>query len=413
MFGDQLRISGVVRLLGLLLATGSGLTGAPAEPGEVLKFQFSSDKALPGFTRIWQTNFFTTTTGFSFDLGTGLTNNAPFSFSVAVPDGNYRVTVTLGDASAASTNTVKAESRRLMVEQVVTAPGEFGTRSFSVNVRTPRLGPERAVKLKPREQGVLHWDDKLTLEFNGSQPRVRTIEISPVTNATTAFLARDSTVTDQPAEPWNSWGQMLTRFFTADVAVANHAESGESLKNSLASRRIEKILATIKPGDYLFVQFGHNDMKGRATNAVATFRMNLKKLVADTRAQGAIPVLVTSMERKAGVTQDTLTDYPRTMREGAQEDGVALIDLHAMSKKLYAALGADIDKAFQDGTHHNAYGSYELARCVIQGIRELKLPLAKFVADDVAAYDPAKPDPISQFIIPSGPNRSLKKPDGN
>jgi len=206
---------------------------------------------------------------------------------------------------------------------------------------------------------------------------------------------------------------MITRFFKPDIAVANHAESGESLKNSLASRRIAKIFSTIQPGDYLFVQFGHNDMKDRTTNAVAVFRTNLKKLIADTRAHGATPVLVTSMERKAGVTQDTLTDYPRMMRQVAQEDGVALIDLHAMSKKLYAALGAALDKAFVDGTHHNGYGSYEMARCVIQGIRDLKLPLAKFVADDVAPFDPSRPDALAQFNVPASPNRSVDRPDGH
>ena len=378
-----------------------------------LNFQFSPGEASPGFTRVWSTNVFSVATGFGFDFGTDNKTASPFFFSVAVPEGNYRVNVLLGDPTSPATNTIKAESRRLMVEHAVTAPGEFKRCSFTVNVRTPHIAGGGEVKLKPREQGVLHWDDKLTLEFNGARPGMRTLEFMRITNAITVYLAGDSTVTDQPNEPWNSWGQMLTRFFQPDVAVANHAESGESLKNSLASRRIQKILTTIKPGDWLFVQFGHNDMKDRATNAVAVFRTNLQQLIADTRARGATPVLVTSMERKAGVTKDTLTDYPRTMREVAQADGVALIDLHAMSKKLYAALGADLDQAFQDGTHHNAYGSYEMARCVIQGIRDLKLPLAKFIADEVGEFNAAKPDPVAAFQVPASPNSSAVKPDGN
>ena len=395
------------------LAAGAGLLAWNVSGAEVWKFQFSVDEALPGFTCVRPTNVFGGQSKFGFDLGTCVSNNAPFFFSVAVPEGNYRVAVTFGDRLGAGTNTVKAESRRLMIERAVTKPGEFVTQSFTVNVRTPRLGPERAVKLKPREQGVLHWNDKLTLEFNGAQPRVRSVMIIPVINVITVFLAGDSTVTDQPNEPWNSWGQMLLRFFTPEVAVANHAESGESLKNSLASRRIEKILTTMKPGDYLFVQFGHNDMKDRATNAVAVFEANLRKLVADTRARGGTPVLVTSMERKAGVAHDTLTDYPRTMREVAHVESVALIDLHAMSKQLYAALGADLDKAFVDGTHHNAYGSYEMARCMVQGIRSLKLPLAKFIVADVAEFDPTRPDSVTEFSVPASPNRSVAKPDGD
>jgi hypothetical protein len=88
------------------------------------------------------------------------------------------------------------------------------------------------------------------------------------------------------------------------------------------------------------------------------------------------------MERKNGVTNDTLGEYPQTVRELAKEDGVAIIDLHAMSKVFYAALGPEnIDKAFQDATHHNNYGSYELAKCVVEGIRRNELDLAKYVVD--------------------------------
>jgi len=378
-----------------------------------LGFQFGGGEIELGGLRVTPTNVFSRSTDFGFDLNTDNGKSAPFFFSVAVPEGNYRVEILLGDSKSATTNTIKAESRRLMIESAVTQPGENRWVKFTVNVRTPRMADSRAVKLKPREQGVLHWDDKLTLEFSGARPGLRFLKINPIANAITVFLAGDSTVTDQPNEPWNSWGQMLPRFFTPDVAVANHAESGESLKNSLGSRRIEKILRTMNARDYLFVQFGHNDMKDRTTNAVAVFKTNLRKLVADTRARGGTPVLVTSMERKAGVTHDTLTDYPRVMREVAQADGVALIDLHAMSRRLYTALGADLDKAFVDGTHHNAYGSYEMARCVVQGIRDLKLPLAKFIAADVGEFNPAQPDALAGFNVPASPNKSLVKPDGN
>jgi len=381
--------------------------------GQPLSFQFQGGDLEPGVVQVSPTNVFNATLGFGFDFNIDNRSDAPFYFSVKVHEGNYRVDVLLGAPDTATTNTIKAESRRLMVERVVTRPGENRQVTFTVNVRTPRIVGGSAVKLKPREQGVLHWDDKLTLEFNGTRPGLRYLKITPVTNAVTVFLAGDSTVTDQPDEPWNSWGQMLPRFFTPDVVVANHAESGESLKNSLGARRIEKILTTMKPGDYLFVQFGHNDMKDRATNAVTKFRENLRQLITDTRARGGTPVLVTSMERKAGVTQDTLADYPRAMREVAHADDVALIDLHAMSKRFYAALGADLDKAFVDGTHHNAYGSYEMARCVVQGIRDLKLPLATAIAADVSGFNPAKPDPLATFNVPASPNRSLVKPDGN
>ena len=77
----------------------------------------------------------------------------------------------------------------------------------------------------------------------------------------TIFLLGDSTVCDQPLEPYASWGQMLTRFFGLGVAIANHAESGESLRSSLGAKRLDKILSLIKPGDYLLIQYAHNDEK--------------------------------------------------------------------------------------------------------------------------------------------------------
>lgn len=405
---------------------------------------------------------FTVERGFGFDLGStaGLGNGCvtgarPFFFSVAAPEGNHEVRITFGDAKSATTNTVKAEMRRLMLERIVTRSGEFVTRTITVNTRTPEfavvgqasslsggsegrgaaqaseatrsaesisqqtggtpvpLKPDH-MKLKQREKDseMINWDEKLTLEFNGSRPGIAALEISPA-RVPTVFLLGDSTVCDQPNEPWNSWGQMLPRFFKSGIAIANHAQSGESIKSSLGAKRFDKVFSEMKPGDWLFVQFGHNDMKDKATNALETYRVNLKKIAAQTRAKGGTLVLVTSMERKAGIERDTLAGYPQTVRDVAKEEGVALIDLHPMSRVLYKALGSDLDKAFQDGTHHNNYGSYELAKCVAEGVRQNKLPLAKYLADDFAGFDPATPDSVTEFAVPESPTRSEKKPDGN
>jgi hypothetical protein len=119
------------------------------------------------------------------------------------------------------------------------------------------------------------------------------------------------------------------------------------------------------------------------------------------------------MERKNGIEQDTLAGYPDAVRAVAREDGVALIDLHATSKVLYRALGANLDQAFQDGTHHNNYGSYELARCVGEGIRARVPTLAKFIADDVGSFNPARPDSLEAFAVPASLARDTLKPEGN
>jgi lysophospholipase L1-like esterase len=418
-----------VALVSVAMAISLPASGESSPLSALVRFDFGPGPAAPGWTAVGPGEPFTTERGYGFEPGAaiegyerdlpdavrgdGVTAAQPFLFSVKLPEGNYDITITLGDAGAGSTNTVKAESRRLMIERVVTQPGEFVTRTRTVNIRTPAIPGGDRVRLKDRERGVLHWDDKLTLEFNGARPAVCAVEITPATNAITVFLLGDSTVTDQPLEPWNSWGQMLTRFFRPGVAVANHAESGESLKGALSVNRVKKVLSAMRPGDYLFVQFGHNDMKDRANNALATYRTNLLQLVADTRARGATPVLMTSMERIAGVEKDTLAGYPQTVRDVAREQEVALIDLQAMSRVLYRALGENLKVAFQDGTHHNAYGSYELARCVVLGIQQTQLPLARWLTEDAGAFDPAHPDPVEQFAVPASPQRSDVKPDGN
>ncbi len=401
----------------LLVITGSATLCAQTS----FKFDFGNGKPAAGWIQVSPTNLYSREMGYGFEPGAkmffenlkvpSLTSTNPFYFSVKVPAGNYQVTVTLDEGSV---TTIKAEQRRLMLEHKLTAKGKTATWSFVVNVRTPRISAAAKVSLKKREleTETVDWDEKLTLEFNDAKPCLTQLKVEKV-EVPTIFIAGDSTVCDQPAEPWNSWGQMLPRFFNAGVAVANYAESGESIRSSLGAHRFDKVFSLMKPGDYLFVQFGHNDMKDKATNALETYKANLKKIIARTRELGGTPVLVTSMERKGGVEQDTLAGYPQTVRDVAAEDKCALIDLHAMSRTFYRALKADLGKAFQDGTHHNNYGSYELAKCIIARIKQDQLPLAKFIVDDFGVFDPAKPDDVNTFEMPASPTVSTEKPLGN
>ena len=392
-----------------------------------MKFDFGTANTNSGFTAVTPADVFAREKGYGFDLGFTpkaedrggnpvkgdfVTGEGGFYFSVVVPQGNYDVTVLLGDPAGVSNTTVKAESRRLMLENVVTAEKEQVSRKFTVNVRQAEY-PGGRVGLKDREKPYLHWDNKLTLEFNGLRPCVAAIEITPAPTATTVWLLGDSTVTDQPFEPWNSWGQMFPRFFKPGVAIANQAESGESLGSSLSARRVAKVEAEMKKGDYVFIQFGHNDMKSKAPDALQKFEENLGKLVKTIQGKGGTAVLVTSMERKGGVEKDTLAGYPDAMKRIAENEKATLIDLHAMSRQLYVGLGKDLNAAFQDGTHHNNFGSYEIAKCVVEGIRKGKLPLAAMLADDVKPFDPTKPDPVADFKYAVSPVKDLAKPDGN
>jgi len=336
-----------------------------------------------------------------------------FLFSAAVPEGNYRVTVRIGGHA-----TVKAESRRLMLRDVATKPGQYVTASFIANVRTAQLAPPpenapggTAVRLKPREAGSYTWDDKLTLEFLGD-PKVASIDIEPV-DLPTIFLAGDSTVTDQRAEPAASWGQMLPAMFGPGVAVANHAESGETLKSFVTELRLDKALSLIRPGDWLFIQFGHNDQKANWPQTYAdpavTYPAWLRTYIAEARRRGAHPVLVTSPERRnytGGKVRRTLAEYGEAVRKVAREENVPLIDLQERTVTLYEALGEmQAATLFNDGgkdrTHHNNAGAWFLACAVAAEIAEQIPELAAQLKPEARSFDPAHPRLEEGQIAPS------------
>jgi len=402
------------------------------------KFDFGPGKVAPGYIQILADTVYSKELGYGFEPGAKVTcldrggknalrsdfcaSNQPFYFSVALPEGNYDVTVTLGDAQEETTTTVKAELRRLMLERVQTARGKFVTRTFTVNIRTPQIAGDAEVKLKDREKTTewWAWDEKLTLEFNDSRPSVCAIEITKV-DVPTVYLLGDSTVCDQPSEPYNSWGQMLTRFFKPGIAIANNAESGESLRSSLGAHRLDKVLGTMKPGDYLIIQYGHNDEKekGEGVGAFTTYKADLKKFVVEGRKHGGIPVLVTPVQRRTfdqdGKITNSHGDYPEAVRQIAREENVPLIDLNATSKTLYEAWGAEPSKrafAPNDNTHHDNYGSYELAKCIVEAIKASSLGLGKFLANAIPRFDPSRPDPLDGFALPASPKVNSVKPLG-
>ncbi len=405
---------------------------ARAQPNLAL-MKYACGPANRTFATLSPTSRFTDTTA-GFDLlpspaveAKSCTSDKPFFFSVPISEGSYRITVVLGGPQAAVT-TVRAEGRRLMLEKIPTAANASVTKVFDTNVRYPEISglpngdPNNVVKLKPREQGILDWDHKLTLEFNGDHPSVRSIDIEPIPNEPVLYLAGDSTVVDQYYEPWAAWGQMLPRFFLPGIVVANHAESGETSRAFVGEHRLAKIMTTMKPGDYLFIQFAHNDMKPGAVS-LDDYKKLLTDYIAQTRAKGATPVLVTPMNRRtfddAGRITNSFGPYPDAVREVAAEQKVALIDLNAMSKTLFEAMGPEgtlkafmhypvnsfpgQTEAIADNTHFNSYGAYELARCIVHGIREANLPLTKFLDPTIPDFNPAHPDPQPTFNLPFTP----------
>jgi lysophospholipase L1-like esterase len=369
--------------------------------------------------------------GRAYADGYGYETGSDRLFSVAVAPGNYRVTVTIGLPNLATETTIKAESRRLMVDALKVAAGRHATVSFIVNVRDAKLAPPplnapggSLVLLKPREQGSFSWDDRLTLEILGEHPGVTAIAIEPVT-LPTVFLLGDSTVTDQAAEPAASWGQMLPAFFAPDIAIANHAESGETMKSFMTELRLAKVLELAKPGDWALIQFGHNDQKANwpQTYAAAetTYRDYLRTWIAEFRRRGVTPVLVSSPERRFWTgtrIRPTLSDYAAAVKAVGAELDVPVIDLNAMSMAFYEALGPDrapiaFNDSGKDATHHDNYGAWVLARCVAKGMADAKLPLARHLKTDLPPFDPARPpDPASFRLAPSVAH-DARRPEGN
>lgn len=369
--------------------------------------------------------------------------NSPRYFSVAVPDGNYLVTVTLGSKKRKAETVVRAESRRLMVERAVTRRGQLVDYTFVVNKRSPRYTAksekgtvEEKVKLKEREYGYLNWDDSLTLEFNGASPAVKRIRIEPDTTATTIFLCGNSTVVDQDSEPWASWGQMIPRWFDSSIAISNHAESGLTARTFLGGNRLEKILTMMHPGDYVVCEFGHNDEKEHRPGDGAWYHYvyNLKIFIDKVRQVGGHIIFCTPTQRRAWQSDnqhilDTHGDFPAAMCSVAEREQVPVIDLNGMTRTFFETLGFEgskkalvhypahtypnQDKPLADNTHFNPYGAYEVAKMVVMGMKKLGLPLVDHLRTDWQDYNPSAPDDAAAFLWYDAAVKDVAKPDGN
>ena len=364
-------------------------------------------------------------------------SNAPFTRNIEVPDGNYKVTVVLGSKKKAGNTVVRAENRRLMVDEVATKKGQFKTVEFVVNKRTPEIEKGKRVKVKDREKNYNTWDNAINLEFTGAVPAVKEVKIERDTTATTIFLCGNSTVVDQPYEPWASWGQMIPRWFGPEVAISNNAESGLTAGSFLGSYRLDKILTMMKKGDYVICEFGHNDQKEKMAGAGAwyNFSYNLKVFIDKVRAKGGNIIFVTPTQRRRfddathSKILETHSDYPDAMRAVAKREGVPVIELHDMTRTFFETLGYENskkalvhypantfpgqDKPLADNTHFNPYGAYEIAKMVVMGMKQLNLPIVKYLRSDWKDFNPAQPDDYNKFVWYNSVQQDVTKPDGN
>jgi len=308
------------------------------------------------------------------------------TFVADVPNGNYIVSILIGDELAPTDTSLKTNGEHLVLQSYKTVAGQFAREQFGVNVR----------------------DGKLKLSFGGLAPRINALELTATSQQITIYLAGDSTVTDPvPTNfPFSGWGQMLNYYFKHDVVIANHAVGGRSSKSFISEGRLDGIMETIKEGDFLFIQFGHNDQKSdveRFTDPATTYPEYLKRYIDAARSVQATPVLLTSVHRRyfdqAGKLVDTHKDYLDAVRKLAADEQVLLIDLARKSKQLYEEIGEEGTKALllwgepgewinysngvRDNTHFQEQGGLAIAKLVVQGIREQQLmPLTMFLKPD-------------------------------
>jgi len=437
----------------LLFALTALLTSSVAIHAQSFRFDFGSDKAADGFVAVTSSMSYNPDRGYGFEpaatpmdvvrkKGTDLTRDfitspTPFYFSVKLPEGNYKVTLTLGDTQGTSCTTVKSEVRRLMLERFATSKGEVKKVSFSVNVRTPELSKGNLIKLNTQEldfaTGIVKtytWDDKLTLQFFDSAPAVCAIEIEPCAeDVVTVFVIGDSTVKDQGGG--GTWGQYLPRWFDSRVVVANHAESGMTIKGFRFGRRWDKVMESAKAGDYLLIQLGTNDEKSRGhdpmwdsadhagdwvrthSDPAKDYVWGLATMAVEAKRHGMIPIIVspiTKIDRRTATATELMTPYGENARRAAELGECAFVDLWALSRDIVATLGRDALSAYSDGTHTDNYGAYLFSLGIVQTIRNLGLGLSQFILPDTPAFDAKNPKPaLKDFSCPVEPRRQARR----
>ncbi|MBF9219475.1 rhamnogalacturonan acetylesterase [Hymenobacter ruricola] len=232
---------------------------------------------------------------------------------------------------------------------------------------------------------------------------------APAPGKITVYLIGDSTmsVKEVKAYPETGWGMPFATFFDETVTVDNRAQNGRSTKSFLAENRWQPVAKALKEGDYVFIQFGHNDEvpTKKSYTPEADFKANLVRFIAETRAQKAAPVLITPVARRkfdaAGKVEETHTAYAEIVRATAREQQVPLIDLDRESQTLLQQFGVENSKLLfnqllpgehpnypegkEDNTHFNELGARKMAQIVLADVRALKLELASRIVQRAAA----------------------------
>lgn len=218
------------------------------------------------------------------------------------------------------------------------------------------------------------------------------------------FMIGDSTMANktEKAKPETGWGEVLQSFFNDQMVVSNHAKNGRSSKSFRDEGLWKSVYDNIRKGDYVIIQFGHNDEKddsARHTDPQTTYRENLIRYIKETKEKGGIPILCTPIVRRKfdenGQLIQTHGDYPDAARQVAKDQHVTLIDLEHLTKEMVTKLGPDESKKLflyaepgvyanrpdgvKDDTHLNNEGALKVAGLAVESFKKQRQSLAKYL----------------------------------
>lgn len=227
--------------------------------------------------------------------------------------------------------------------------------------------------------------------------------LTPRPEQITVYLIGDSTIADKETKtfPETGWGMPFRHFFDSTVRVENHAKNGRSTRTFLSENRWTPIVEKLKKGDYVFIQFGHNDESKEKVDRYTSpeeYKKNLQRFIHDARSKEAIPVLLTPVSRRKfaeGVQQETHAVYSALVKEVAQQEKVWLFDLDSASRTLYQHMGEENSKLLflqleagehpnypdgkVDNTHFSELGARKIAQLVLADIKNSPLELRNHI----------------------------------
>ena len=342
-------------------------------------------------------------------------------FRTDVPNaGNYTVKISLSCPDPQADVIVFSERRRCVLCHAHPGPDGRIHLAFTANV----------CPIIPRGKETVYSDGAADVTIAGAALKELSIREAP--EIPTVFILGDSTVTDQPADlPYDpascycGWGQMLPAFFQEGAAVSNHAHSGLTTASFRNEGHWDIVSGSLRPGDYVMMQFGHNDQKRKDLAAYGGYAKNLTRYIEEIRAKGAVPILITPVSRSlwnapGGQFNDLLKDWADACRTVAEKTETPLIDLHEQSMRFILEHGQEGSKPFfhpDDYTHFNDFGGYLMADFVVQGLRKTGLQDLRACLRS-ADVMPAPSVPQGQAEAPkgrnffSGPKVPAQKPAG-